>query len=347
MNRCFPIAVVVFFHVLLVSCQAQRGITEEQSVHVDEETVLDSAIWSIYQTTDSVFWFGSNGSGVYRLKDDSLTHFDREDGLADNQIRGIQEDKDGKVYFDTPSGISVFDGAVFHTLRSKDSKEWILNENDLWFKADGNINGVYRYDGKNLHLLSLPEQDLENAYGVPFPERSYSPYGLYSIYKDEEGDMWFGTLSAGVYYFDGYTLHWIAEKELTGLDDGRVPGIRSIIEDKNGDYWLSHSSYRYQVHKENGFSYEKKEGPAGPVQMEFPYYLSAAKDKAGNIWMVTYSEGVYRFDGEKLQHYPVYDGDRKVLLYTIYIDLDDQIWLGSHNAGILKFDDQSFTKVDL
>lgn len=347
MNKSYSIIAIVLFYVLVLSCKAQRGMTEEDSSAKKGEIVLDTAIWSIFQSSDSTFWFGSNGSGVYRLEGDSLTHFDREDGLADNQIRGIQEDKDGNIYFDTPSGISLFDGSTFRTITYKHSNDWTLNDNDFWFKAEGSTNGVYRYDGETLHLLTLPEQDLESAYGVPFPERSYSPYGLYGIYKDDRGEMWFGTLTAGVYHFDGDTLHWIAEKELTGLDDGRVPGIRSIVEDKNGDFWLSHSRYRYEVNRDNGFSYKKKEGPTGPVQMEFPYYLSSARDKDGDVWMVTYSEGVYRFDGEKLHHYPVYDGDKKVLLYTIHIDRHDQIWLGSHNSGLLKLTDGSFKKVSL
>lgn len=342
MNWNIKIIFPALLTALFASCQAQQGLVQDD-VEVDSgKIVLDSAIWSIYQDSRGDFWLGSNGSGVYKKSADSLEHYDREDGLAGNQIRGIQEDSKGNLYFDTPDGISKFDGSSFVTLKTVRSNDWKLNKEDLWFKGSGDLNGVYRYDGSILHFLTFPEQDLQKAFGVPFPERAYSPYGIYGVYKDSKGEMWFGTLSAGVYHYDGDTLHWIAEQELTGLEDGRVPGIRSIIEDKNGEYWLSNTRFKYTIDRSHGFQYEKTNGQTGAVKMEFPYFLASAKDQAGNVWMITYSEGVYCYDGEKLRHYPVYNGDQKVLLYTVYIDRNGQLWLGSHNAGVLKFDGESF-----
>ena len=50
--------------------------------------------------------------------------------------------------------------------------------------------------------------------------------------------MWFGTSNLGIYRFDGQHVDWMYEDHLTNPPDGGSFGIRSIIEDRNGDFWL-------------------------------------------------------------------------------------------------------------
>ena len=183
---------------------------------------LDSKIWVIFQDQNNNYWFGSNGNGVFFYDHKVLQQFTDKDGLTSNQIRGIQQDKDGNIYFDTPHGVTKFDGRSFAKLIPKYSalNKWNLKSNDLWFKGNGNINGVYRYDGKSMFHLSFPETDLEDKV-IKNENSSFSRYGVYSTYKDTNGHMWFGTLSAGVYRYDGESLSRIYEKELLTHDDGR------------------------------------------------------------------------------------------------------------------------------
>lgn len=61
--------------------------------------------------------------------------------------------------------------------------------------------------------------------------------------------------------------------------------------------------------------------------------------------MVTYDNGVFKYDGEKLIHYPIRDGATAVLLFTIFKDHKGDLWLGSHNAGVFKFNGTSFEKM--
>lgn len=342
---------ILLFGILatFTSCKGQNN----KSAHGKSLAELHEKIWVIYQDQENKYWFGSNGEGVFHYDDKGLSQLTEENGLVSNQIRGIQEDKLGNIYFDTPKGVSKFNGLTFTTLNPVYSakNEWKSELDDLWFKGNGDINGVYRYDGKQLFHLEFPEYDLEGVYGVEVNE-TYSPYGVYSIYKDNEGNIWFGTLSAGVYRYDGKSL-WIAEKELMVLDDGRVPGVRSIIEDKDGNFWLSNILSRYKVYKEDASSkekYEKLEGieaRIGQDSMYFPYFMSAVTDDENkDLWMVTYEEGVWRYDGENLFNYQVKSDGKKVLLFSIYKDNQGTLWLGTHNAGVLKFNGKTFEKFE-
>lgn len=318
-------------------------------------SALDQQIWSIYQDQDQNYWFGSNGSGVFLYDGTMLRQFSTEDGLADDQIRQIIGDSTGNVYFDTPQGVSKFDGQAFTTLIPTFSPQnkWALQPDDLWFKGNGNKNGVYRYDGQSLIFLPFPEYDLETAFGRKFEESPFSPYGVYSIYKDKKGNMWFGTLAAGVCRFDGTSHSWISEKELSVLEDGRAPGVRSIIEDKDGNFWLSNTLNRYNIigkkfigPGKNTLEYEKLKGIDrfdGKNEMEFPYYLSAVTDKENNdLWMVTYDSGVWRYDGKELFQYSIKNDDKTVFLLSIYKDRQGTLWLGTQNAGLYKFNGNEF-----
>lgn len=343
------------------ACQGQKQPTTEQDVATETllgkaVTELPTQVWAIYQERSGHYWFGGNGEGVYFYDGHKMIEYTTADGLVDNQIRGIQEDKFGNIYFDTPKGVSRFDGKAFTTLYPVSSplNQWKLEPDDLWFSMNGNGNAVYRYDGTSLYLLTLPEYDLEEDLGIEFEENpSFSPYGVYSIHKDKEGVMWFGTLMAGVYRYDGTDAMWIKEKELSVLDDGRVPAVRSIIQDKDGYYWLSNSLSRYRFYwvdmSADGpghWAYEKTKGmTAGPDRMSFAYFMSAVTDdETGDLWMLTYSDGMWRYDGEQLFHYPITHEGKDVLLFTMFKDREGGIWLGSHNAGGFRFNGEAFER---
>lgn len=338
--------------LVLTSCRApMTGASEDRSGGVvEEEVTLPAALLTIFQAEDGSYWFGSHSHGAYHYDNGVVLRYTKKDGLADDQVHGIQADSSGRVYFDTPGGVSRWDGRAMTTLRPVEppATAWRSEPEDLWFKGSWDANSVYRYDGRSLHQLRLPEFDLEATYGLKHENSSYSPYGVYSIYKDSEGRLWFGTLSAGVYIYDGAASMWITEKELTVLDDGRVPGVRSIIEDRDRHFWLSNTLHRYSLRQrsavggESVLAYEKLDGVGG---MSFPYFMSSVSDdQEHDLWMVTYSEGVWRYDGDELHHYPLKEGGEDVLLFSIYKDRQGVLWLGTHNAGALRFDGARFRR---
>src|SRR5262245_59623326 len=81
-------------------------------------TELDNQIWNLFQGTDSAYWFGSNGKGVYRWGGEgkALVRFTTEHGLAGNHILGIQEDRAGNILVVSDGGVSRFDGRGFTRL---------------------------------------------------------------------------------------------------------------------------------------------------------------------------------------------------------------------------------------
>jgi len=344
MNKVKMMLLTIFLVSFFVSNSYDIGLTVTQ---------IDKTIWTIYQDKKSNYWFGSKENGVYYYNGQRLKHITTKNGLVSNEIRGIQEDANGNIFFDTEKGVSKFDGHTFKTLQMAypdfPLNNWVLKPDDLWFRIGSTKNGAYRYDGKYLHYLKFPTSPQEITFYKNNPNSSLKPYGLYTIYKDRKGFIWFGTASLGVCRYDGKNLNWHYEEQLQTTPNGGDFGTRAIFEDKNGKFWINNTRFRYVIEtygnkpitfkKENGVGYLNKTN-----KMKFPFFLSVTEDNKGNLWMATYEEGVYKYNGKELIHYPIKDGETDVLLFTIYKDNKGVLWLGTHNAGVYKFMGKTFER---
>ncbi|MFN8346323.1 MAG: two-component regulator propeller domain-containing protein [Spirosomataceae bacterium] len=371
--KLFPLFSVL---AVLTSCKAQNNSQAAGSPHSifaigDTVSELDKAILVIFQDRHHNYWFGSNGQGIYRYDPrqavgKNLIHFTAKDRLCSNQIRDIQEDKSGNIYFTTFEGISKFDGQRFTTLMPTKNifptNEWKLQPDDLWFKGASGAGGAYRYDGKGLYFLKFPKHYLENEFYAKNPNVSYSPYDVYTIYKDSKGHIWFGTSNLGLCRYDGKSIKWLYEKELTETPSGGSFGIRSILEDKEGKFWFCNTRYRYTIdppatpavyENDKGkdfINYKREKGIDGiktAAGEDLIYYLSIAEDSNRNLWMVTYTSGVWQYDGQKITHHSVKDGTKDSTLFSIYKDRQGTLWLGTHKTGVYQFNGKAFEKFKL
>lgn len=317
-------------------------------------TSISETIWAIYQDKTGNYWLGSKENGVFLYNGKNLRQITTLDGLVSNEIRGFQEDASGNIYIETTRGISKFDGLSFSTLQMVHSKNtpnrWVLNPEDLWFRTGFTNNGIYRFDGDYLHLLKLSDAPQEAEFRNQNQFASYSPYGLYTLYKDRKGVVWFGTASLGVCRFDGNTFSWHYEPQLQTTPSGGDFGTRAVFEDSEGKFWINNTRFRYNLgpNSSTEIDFEKEEGVGylgEENEKEFPFFLSITEDDEGNLWMVTYDNGVWKYNGDELIHYPIRDDETEVLLFTIYKDQSGALWLGSHNAGAFKFNGKTFEKM--
>lgn len=319
----------------------------------DTVNALDKSIWYVFQDRKNNYWFGSNGQGVYRYDGRYLVQFTRKHGLCNDQIRVIQEDEHGNLYFNTIGGVSKFNGHVFTTLKISGSDDanagWRLHPDDLWFAGAQDSGVVYRYEGASLFRLKFPKTKAGENFIAQYPRSKYpqmtfSPYDVYSIYKDRKGNLWFGT-NLGVCRYNGKTFDWLSEKEL-GIDDISLH-VRSTYEDKDGYFWFTNTMHRFDIYSENNngkesFNPIKVNGIINSKDHDVSYFMSSVEDNNGDLWMVTYSKGVWRYDGKELTHYQVKDGNEDALLFSIYKDRMGDLWLGTHTAGAYKFNGKGF-----
>ncbi|WP_233273925.1 ligand-binding sensor domain-containing protein [Altibacter lentus] len=332
--------------VLLTSCNGQTTKQQVNSVEIvkgDIVSELGKNIMVIHQDKKNVYWFGSWETGVYRFDGKTMTNYTTEHGLPSNRIDEIKEDKFGNIYFNgfyPNSTIVKFDGHTFTTLTATPSNEWKLQSNDVWFKHSYEFeNKIYRYDGNILYELQFSK-----------PPNLPNPFGIYSIYQDQKGNIWFGTNPSGVCRYDGKSFEWITEDDVTEFRNEGANGVRSITEDKNGDFWFN-TEYRYSIYdstslKSDSFYTRHKSigGLDGKKDSDLDEYLSVVRDNNNNLWFVTYLDGVWKYDGMKIIHFNVQANSKDISLFSIYKDNNGGLWLGTHENGAYKFNGTTFEK---
>ena len=146
------------------------------------------------------------------------------DGLKDNFIESIYQDRDGFLWFGTLSGgVSRYDGEKFTNFTvddglASDSIRAIHEDNAgyLWFSTWG--VGVSRYDGEEFTNFTMDEGLASNF--------------VRAIHQDRERYIWFGT-NDGVSRYDG-------EKFVNfTTDEGLISNfVHAIHEDKAGHLWF-------------------------------------------------------------------------------------------------------------
>jgi ligand-binding sensor domain-containing protein len=352
----YTILLIIFFSTF-TSCNGQNNSKTQQEKIIEigiPVPSLDKTIWAIYQDKSTNYWFGSKENGVYYYNGQKIKQITVKDGLVSNEIRGFQEDSVGNIFIETERGVSKFNGQTFKTLQianpESPTNDWLLEPNDLWFRIGFTNNGVYRFDGEYLHYLKFTKSPQEHEFNSKNKNASLRPYGLYTIYKDRKGVMWFGTASLGFCSYDGKTISWHYEEQLQTTPNGGDFGTRAIFEGRDNKFWINNTRFRYNIKPNSSINldYSKEKG-IGYLnennEMEFPFFHSITEDNEGNLWMVTYDNGVWKYNGKELIHYPIKDGETDVLLFTIFKDKKGVLWLGSHNAGVYKFNGKSFEKM--
>ena len=110
-------------------------------------------IYSIFIAPDGAKWFGTDLGAARHTGQNSLenwTAFTTKDGLVNNFIQAITSDKDGKIWFGTKGGVSVFDGSSWISYTEKDG---LISNNILCIVVDkegvvwmGTDSGVASFD---------------------------------------------------------------------------------------------------------------------------------------------------------------------------------------------------------
>lgn len=262
----------------------------------------------------------------------------------DKNIRSIFQDKKDNYWFGTNGvGVYRYDGKTLIQFTEKDglsnNQVQSIQEDrfgNIWFGTG--LFGISRFDGKtftkltnkeNLQLSTNPDNDWKSepndlwfyAGGgvyryngkslvyLPLDNSKNLPYNLsryavYSILKDKKENLWFGTQAQGVCRFDGKSFTWFTEKGLKG------PAVLSLFEDSKGNIWFGNNGaglFRYDGKSLINFTEEK-----GLGNKEFSF---SGKSGLGTL----------------------------ARIYAINEDNNGNLWIGTVDAGLWKYDGKSLT----
>ena len=292
------------------------------------------------------------------------------DGLEDNYIESIYQDREGFLWFGTNNGgVSRYDGEKFVNFTTDEglASNFVraIHEDKaghLWFSTWE--AGVSRYDGEKFVNFTADEGLASNFVRAIHQDREgyiwfgtnggVSRYdgekfinftmdeGLISnfvraIHEDKAGHLWFGTWEVGVSRYDG-------EKFVNfTTDEGLVSNsVEAIHQDREGYIWFGTDGGVSRYDGEQFINFTTDEGLASNS------VRAIHEDKAGHLWFSTWEAGVSRYDGEKFINFTIGKGYTSNLVSAIHQDRGGYIWFGT-GSGVSQYDSSgviNFTTAD-
>ncbi len=253
--------------------------------------VSSARFFSLLEDSKGNLWFGSIGSGVYRYDGISFKNITTDNGLINNVIVCIYEDKLGHIWFGASGGASRYDGKSFRNyimngdsiMEDKTGKTFpnspppyevnsIIEDKTgkFWLGTRGN---TFVYDGKKFNVVARD--------GKPFKN-------VRTIIEDKKGNIWLGG-NDGIWRYDGSTF-----TNITNNFGGFV------YEDRKGNIWTSseespRGSWALSRYDEKSLSNSSFIKPT-EIKSKEGMIFGILEAYDGSIWFGTL-HGVTRYDG--------------------------------------------------
>ena len=279
---------------------------------------------SVYVSRDQRVWVGTQNNGVwiYQVSDDSWAQLTEREGLPNNNVRRITEDRWGNIWIATSGGgVCKYLGQFFlHYDRANGLPD------ERVYALDMDSSGTVWASVGNSGLARLDSLGFTRFQG----DSSYLSMKSKALHFDKKGRMWVGTEGGGLLVFDtsGYQV-------LRTQDGLPSDWIRSIREDANGRIWVAtYGTGIAQIIDQDslGFAIRKYGREAGLNDLRI---MDLAFDAAGRLWFCTrFGETGYLEGGRVRQLFGKESGLPEVQLRSIAFDALDQIWIGTAGEGL-------------
>lgn len=186
-------------------------------------------------------------------------------------------------------------------------------EKNLWIGTeDGGLNSL-----REGEFISYLKQD------------GLASENIHTIYEDQQEKLWIG----GVDY-----LGFLKEgKFIQQKFQAENKNVRTICLDHLGNIWYGSGYGLTRLRNGQETSFTTKDGLPGNL------VVVLHEDRAGNLWIGTYTNGLSCYRNGKFYNYTTKDGLCSNSIRVIKDDTDGNVWIGSRNNGGLNcFKDGKF-----
>jgi len=291
-------------------------------------------ITALTQTADGL-WVGTNKGAAHWNGKVWDTVFDGTGNLASPDVRAIDADDRGYIWFATVRGVArwqpdahtwqhIFAGR--EPVPSDDMRALLIDpQGATWL---GTAAGVSGNDGAWTLIDSATTYNYTSLAGN----------NVRTLVEDSQGRIWVGTYDGGVSVFDGQLGLLKTYNQANGMLAGNR--ISTLVEDSQGRIWVGTdggvSVFDGQLGLLKTFSLANRTLAGSSVN-------TLVEDSQGRIWVGTLSGGVSVFDGQLglLKTFSLANGaltDNYVS--TVVEDSQGRIWVGTIAGGVSVFDGQ-------
>ncbi len=238
-------------------------------------------------------------------------------------------------------------GYVSFLALTSDGILWIVTEDKVLSYYNSKENKTVRLDHiKNVrqvvewdedHLLAgtfhgLTLLDKRTLESMPISmnigeQGGLSHYSVLCLYKDRQQNLWVGTYSGGVNYYNrhNYRFNYVATQEFSGV-------IGMAAEDEEGTVWFATEgrgllSYNPETHEQHNYLVHD------PADKAYNRNIIKSVMRNGNsIFCATHGGEVYEFSIKTKTFRLLYDFKYNDI-YTLYIDSVGRLWMPTNTAS--------------
>ena len=141
----------------------QKGLIERE-LKKKKKALISNKIFTIHKTNDNVLWIGSYSGGLscYNIENDKFKNYVLADGLPNNSVFGILEDKKGRLWLSTFNGMSCFN-ILTDSFKNYDISDGLSGNEFTQGGSYNNKNGImYFSNTKGLNYIN-PEVEVKNS----------------------------------------------------------------------------------------------------------------------------------------------------------------------------------------
>ncbi len=164
----------------------------------------------------------------------NFKHITVENGLSNNDVNTLIQDKYGFIWFGTDDGLNRYDGYNFKIFRHAPEDSNSISDNSIWALAEDKKGNIWI--GTKAGYFNKYDPFLETFTHWKLESDFTEENSVKSIFEDKNGNIWIGTYKDGLYKLDELTNrfdHWSASN-----DDPKSLShnyIQSIAEDSEGN----------------------------------------------------------------------------------------------------------------
>ena len=309
-----------------------------------DPAALKARVGEIKQDRAGYIWL-STDAGLYQI--DAATgktvHYehnpDHADTLSSNIVRSTLETQDGTLWVATTAGLDTLDRPTGKVVRrvqfpTPDS-EWTKIIQDhagmIWLAYNERQGGLARLDprsGELEHYPLLLQHDEETWPGVR------------TMYEDADGNLWVGTIRAGLYKLDRERKNLVRYRN-AATNPGSLASneIAALFEDREGGVWVGtrgDGADRF-TRKPLLFGRYAHE-PGNPNSIDKDVVIAAFEDSHGSLWLAG-SRKLVELDRQTGKFYHSIRHLPGEMVYSIVEDRSGFLWFGvAGGGGLSRFD---------
>jgi two-component system, sensor histidine kinase ChiS len=226
-------------------------------------------------------------------------HLTITNGLSQNTVIDIAQDRYGYVWLATEDGLNRFDGYEFKVFKNVPddprsiSDNWILcllvdREGTLWVgTANGGLN---RYDAATETFRSFRHS--------PTDAGSLGADKVNGLCEDADGKIWAATWGGGLSCLDRKTGRFRNyTRDNTGPDGLRVDQLYVVSVDRKGVVWVGGNGYGLTSYDQASGRWRRySEDPATSESISDNSVMCVWEDRENALWVGTANGGLNRMD---------------------------------------------------